>query len=149
VSDVGKGALDVSGGDQEGERERIAEDVSKETRVTSKPGCTCYPGMSLAGARLLARWCPAWKRREPDQAAFTWNVRRRAPIPLSYPGMARGSVPAGRNRKGLSTVAGRAGGLARSSDEVPVMGTERRGQVIRGLFARSTGDHPGGVAWTS
>ena len=48
VSDVGKGALDVSGRDQKGERKRIAEDVSKETRMTSKPGCTCYPGMSLA-----------------------------------------------------------------------------------------------------
>ena len=65
VSDVGKGALDVSGGDQEGERKRIADDVPKQTRVTSKPGCTCYLGMSLAGARLLARWCPAWRRREP------------------------------------------------------------------------------------
>lgn len=95
VSDVGKGALDVSGGDQEGERKRIADDVSKDTRVTSKPGCTCYLGMSLAGARLLARWCPAWRRRESDQAAFAWNVRRRAPIPLSYPGTARGSVPGG------------------------------------------------------
>ena len=43
----------------------------------------------------------------------------------------------------------RAGGLARSSGEAPVMGVERRGQVIRGLFVRSTGDPPGGVAWTS
>jgi hypothetical protein len=44
VSDVGKGALDASGGDQEGERKRIADDVSKEARMTSKPGCTCYLG---------------------------------------------------------------------------------------------------------
>ncbi len=95
VSDVGKGALDVSGRDQKGERKRIADDVSKETRMTSKPGCTCYPGMSLAGARLLARRCPAWKRRESDQAAFAWNVRRRAPIPLFYPRMAIGSVSDG------------------------------------------------------
>src|SRR6266567_3644458 len=87
LNGVGKGALDVSGRDQEGERKRIADDVSKETRVTSKPGCTSYPGMSLAGARLLVRWCPAWKRREPDQAAFAWNVRRRAPIPPSCPGI--------------------------------------------------------------
>ena len=80
VSDVGKGALDVSGRDQEGERKRIAADVSSIIRVTSKPGCLRNPGISLAGARLLARRCPAWKRREPDQAAFAWNVRRRAPI---------------------------------------------------------------------
>jgi hypothetical protein len=83
LSGVGKGAHDVSGRDQEGERKRIADEVSKNTRVTSKPGCINYPEMSLAGARLLARWCPAWRRREPDQAAFAWNVRRRAPIPLS------------------------------------------------------------------
>jgi hypothetical protein len=95
VSDVGKGALDVSGRDQEGERKQIADDVSKQTRMTSKPGCANYLGMSLAGARLLARWCPAWKRRESDQAAFTWNVRRRTPIPLSHPGVAIGSVPDG------------------------------------------------------
>jgi hypothetical protein len=95
VSDVGKGALDVSGRDQKGERKRIADDVSKETRMTSKPGCTCYLGMSLTGARLLVRWCPAWKRRESDQAAFAWNVRRRAPTRPFYPGMARGSVPSG------------------------------------------------------
>jgi hypothetical protein len=75
LSGVGKGALDVSGRDQEGERKRIADEVSKNIRVTSKLGCINYPGMSLAGARLLARWCPAWRRREPDQAAFAWNVR--------------------------------------------------------------------------
>jgi hypothetical protein len=23
------------------------------------------PGMSLVGVRLLARWCPVWRRREP------------------------------------------------------------------------------------
>jgi len=25
-----------------------------------------YPGTSLAGARLLARWCPVWRWREPS-----------------------------------------------------------------------------------
>src|SRR5215203_7149097 len=114
--------------------------------MTSKPRFTSYLGMSLAGARLLARWCPALRRREPDQAAFAWNVRRRAPIVLSDLWVGRGSVPGGGNREGLSTDAGCAGGLARSSDEASVMEVERRGQVIRGLFVRSTGDHPGGVA---
>ena len=52
---------------------------------------------------------------------------------------ARGSAPSGRNREALSTVAARAGGPARSSAEVPVMGTERRGWLICGLFARATG----------
>ena len=33
----------------------------------------------------------------------------------------------------VSTVAGHAGGPARSSDEAPVMGVERRGRVVCGL----------------
>jgi len=37
----------------------------RNLETTSKPGCQCDPGMSLAGARLLARWCPACRRREP------------------------------------------------------------------------------------
>jgi hypothetical protein len=36
-----------------------AYEVSKYERLASKPGCEPDPGMSLAGARLLARWCPA------------------------------------------------------------------------------------------
>ena len=50
------------------------------------------------------------------------------------------------NREELSTVAGRAGGPVRSSDEAPVMGVERRGRIARGLFVRSTGRGPGGAA---
>ena len=38
----------------------------RNLEMTSKPGCQCDPGMSLAGARLLARRCPACRRREPD-----------------------------------------------------------------------------------
>ena len=45
--------------------------------------------------------------------------------------VARGSAPTGKNREALSTVAGRAGGPARSSAEAPVMGVERRGRTIR------------------
>ena len=45
------------------------------------------------------------------------------------------------NREAVSTVAGRAGGPARSSAEAPAgrMGVERRGRVICGVFVRSTG----------
>jgi hypothetical protein len=39
VSDVEKASVKTSGGDREGERERIAVDVSKQIQVTSKPGC--------------------------------------------------------------------------------------------------------------
>jgi hypothetical protein len=54
--------------------------------VASKPGNLCGPGMSLAGACRLARWCPAWRWRErglgsraervnlcPDGAAGQWS----------------------------------------------------------------------------
>lgn len=122
----GKGALEASGGDQEGERKQTADDMSKHTETTSKPGCHFGSGMSLAGARLLARRCPAWRRREPDLRLLhgTWEgvapTRRRR----TGCGDARGSTPSGRNRKALSTVAGHAGGPARSSEEVPVMGAE-------------------------
>ena len=43
------------------------------------------------------------------------------------------------NREELSTVAGRAGGPVRSSDEAPVMGVERRGRLIDELLIRATG----------
>jgi hypothetical protein len=64
----------------------IAVDVSKDTRLTSKSGRVNSPERSLAGARLLARWCPACRRGESDQAAFAWNVRRRAPTLLPLVG---------------------------------------------------------------
>ncbi len=51
-----------------------------------------------------------------------------------------------KNRKELSTVAGRAGGPVRSSEEAPVMGVERRDRIIRGLFASSTGPCSGGAS---
>src|SRR3954454_4943300 len=37
----------------------------RKVELTSEPGCQGSPGMSLAGARLLARRCPAYRRREP------------------------------------------------------------------------------------
>jgi len=40
--------------------------VSKAKQMASKPGYPPYPGMSLAGVRLLARWRPARRWREPD-----------------------------------------------------------------------------------
>ena len=37
----------------------------RNPKTTSKPGCFGYLGMSLADIRLLARRCPACRRREP------------------------------------------------------------------------------------
>ena len=70
---------------------------------------------SLAGARLLARRCPAWRRRESGLrlSRGTWEGGRRYRVPALRGGQARGSAPSGRNRKALSTVAGSAGGPAR------------------------------------
>jgi hypothetical protein len=74
--------------------------------------------MSLAGARLLARWCPAWRRREPGLrlSCGTWESAPRYCLPGK--GGER-EIPKRLKREGLSTVAGRAGGPARSSGETP------------------------------
>jgi hypothetical protein len=55
------------------------------------------PEMSLAGARRLARRCPACRRREPGLLLLygTWEG---APRHCRAGGAARGSVPSGRNR---------------------------------------------------
>jgi hypothetical protein len=74
------------------------------------------------------------EKARPDTAAREGSERERPKRPKP---------------RGIEYRSGRAGGLARSSDEAPVMGAERRGQVIRGLFVRSTGSVPGGVAWTN
>jgi len=77
--------------------------------------------MSLAEIRLLARRCPACRRREPglrlphgtgEGASWCWLA--------SCAGPADREVPKRLNRKGLSTVAGRAGGPVRSSGDAPV-----------------------------
>jgi hypothetical protein len=52
VSDEKKALVKASGGDREGERERIVDDVSKLQQVTSKLGREIGPGMSLAGGPL-------------------------------------------------------------------------------------------------
>ena len=65
-------------------------------------------------------------------------------------GVGERECPKRLNRKGLSTVAGRAGGPARSSDEALVIGVERRSRVIRGCCSFGQPDSgSGGAAWTS
>lgn len=71
-------------------------------------------------------------------AAFVRNGRRRVGKLPAVVGR-EGAFRAARNREELSTVADRAGGPTRSSDEAPVMGVERRGRVVRDWFTRSTG----------
>jgi len=55
--------------------------------------------MSLAGAHRLARWCPAWRRREPDlrRSRGTWE----GASGHGHLRVARGSLPGGCHRWGL------------------------------------------------
>ena len=66
---------------------------------------------------------PACRRREaqPGIRAERENLRFDA----------KGEATSGANREGESTEAKRRGGAARSSDEGPVMGLERRGCVVQ------------------
>jgi hypothetical protein len=50
----------------------------RKVELTSKPGQSSSPGMSLAGARWLARRCPAWRWREPGLRLLhgTWEGER-------------------------------------------------------------------------
>ena len=138
----GKGALEVSGGDQEGERKRIADDVSLYGKVASEPGRILSPGMSLAGPGC---W-PGGVRHGGDASLVCGLRTERGKACPDTPAPARGGereCPDGCSRKGSSTEAGCAGGPARSSGEAPVTGVERRGRVICGWFFRSTGDCSG------
>ena len=75
VSDEEKAPVEASGGDREGERERIVADVPKPLDDIGT-GCFGDSGMSLADIRLLARWCPACRRREPAASAKVAAARR-------------------------------------------------------------------------
>jgi len=77
---------------------------------------------ALGWAWGLPVYCPGGVRRAGSMSparALARNMWRRAPIPLLRKSAARGRPPSGGIREELSTVAGRAGGPARSSCEVP------------------------------
>ena len=118
---VGKGAArsrQVRVGKLSDGRESSAVDVSKRSETTSEPGLHLCPGMSLGATRLLPRRRPAYRQHEPDLGASMERVKASLDT-AAVPSAARGRPPSGRNREELSTVAGRAGGLARSSCEAP------------------------------
>ena len=116
---VGKGAArsrQVWVGKMSDGRESSAVDVSKHSETTSKPGSHLCPGISLGETRLLPRRHPAYRQHDPDRGASMERVKA-SPDTAAVPSAARGRSPSGRIREELSTVAGRAGGLARSSCE--------------------------------
>ena len=116
---VGKGAArsrQVWVGKMSDGRKSSAVDVSKAGKMTSKPGLLLRPGMSLGGTRLLPRRRPAYRQHEPDRGASMERVKA-CPDMAAVPSAARGRSPSGRIREEPSTVAGGAGGPARSSCE--------------------------------
>ncbi len=142
-------AVSASGVGQEGERERSADDVSKSALDDIETGRPAQPGMSLAGAYLLVRWCPAWRWRElglgsgVERGNLSSRARER-PVERLRPAVARGRESSKRLiREGLCTDAGHRGGPDRSSDEGPVMGLERRGRVILACWLVNRGDAGG------
>jgi len=63
--------------------------------MASKPGSSRFPGMSLAGACWLARWCPAWRWRERGLGSCVerGNLSLRArgrPVVQPWPAVVRG-----------------------------------------------------------
>jgi hypothetical protein len=114
----------------------------RDQKAASKPEQPSSSGTEPGGSPSTGQVVPGVKAARARSAASAWNVGRRTPeLPEDLP--VRGSVPGGRNREALSTVAVFAGGPAGSSDETPVMGAERSSRVIWGLSAWSTGGFPG------
>jgi hypothetical protein len=95
----------------------LPAEASKANQMTSKPEFGLCSGMSLGVTRLLPRWCPAYRQHESGPGSRTEHVKARLDMAAERKCAARGRTPSGRIRKELSTVAGRAGGLARSSWE--------------------------------
>jgi hypothetical protein len=142
VSVVGKGVArsrQVRVGKMSDGRQSSAVDVSKAGKMTSKPGSLLRPGMSLGDTRLLPRRRPAYRQHEPDRGSSMERVKACPDTAVGVPA-ARGRTPSGRIREELSTVAGRAGGLARSSREAPAYrsGGGAKGRGRSGGWTRST-----------
>jgi hypothetical protein len=140
---VGKGAAVIaSGAGREDERwTRVLCRGRVETReLTSKPRPPVCLGMSLGATRLLPRWRPAYRQHEPDLGFSMERVKASPDIAAGVP-VAKGRAPSGRIREEQSTVAGHAGGLARSSWEASAYrsGGGAKGRGRPGEWMRSTG----------
>ena len=116
-----------------------AVDVSKVSKTMSKPGSWSCPGRSLGVTRLLPRRHPAYRQHEPDRGASMERVKAH-PDTATEVLVAIGRTPSGGIREEQSTVAGCAGGLARSSCESPAYrsGGGAKGRGRSGPNMRST-----------
>jgi hypothetical protein len=136
---VAAGSRQVWIGKMSDGREPSVVDVSKSLKMTSKPGLSSCPGISLVVTRLLTRRRPAYRQHDPDRGSSTERVKAN-PETVAGRTAARGRPPSGRIREGQSTVAGFAGGLARSSCEVSAYrsGGGAKGRGCSGSWTRST-----------
>ena len=149
----GKGARDASGGDQEDVAQASLRGSLLKRRYLIRwhrnRGVVGLPGMSLAGARVLARRCPAWRRREPGLRLLhgTWEGEPRHCRRGWREGAAERQKP-----EALSTDAALAGGPARSSREAPACwgGGGAKGPAHQwSVRSINRGVVPGGIEWTS
>jgi hypothetical protein len=142
VNVVGKGATrsrQVRVGKMSDGRKSSAVDVSKGGKTTSKPGSLLCPGMSLGVTRVLPRRRPAYRQHEPDSGSSMERVKASPDTAVGVPAV-RGRASSGRIREEQSTVAGHAGGLARSSCEASAYrsGCGAKGRGRPGKWMRST-----------
>jgi hypothetical protein len=139
---VGKGAAVIASGvGREDERwtRVLCRGRVERCKATSKPRPPVCLGMSLGDTRLLPRRRPAYRQHEPDLGACTERVKASPDTAAGRPA-ARGRAPSGGIREEQSTVAGHAGGLARSSCEVSAYrsGGGAKGRGRPGKWVRST-----------
>jgi hypothetical protein len=126
---------DPAGTVERGERKRTAAEVSKAVRRCQNRGVTPSPGISSGDDLIRPERHPACWRREARPGLLR-NVRTPSPSRDSRSlGGVKEQAASGSNRDGESTDAGVRGGAARSSEEAPVMGLERRAA----LFSRGHG----------
>ncbi|WP_262248436.1 endo-1,4-beta-xylanase [Parapedobacter soli] len=94
----------------------------RKDETMSEPMSSGTTGISMEGTCVLSMRHPAYRRHElntglcSEQENLSWRWQ--------------GKTPSGGHRKGESTDASHGGGTLRSSEEVPVMGMERRGRII-------------------
>jgi hypothetical protein len=108
-----------------------------------KSGECSFPVMSLVGACLLTRWCPACMRRERGSGSCMerGNLSSRGTVSqwsVTCGWSDKGRTPNGGIREDKSTYARHRGGPPGSSDEGPVMGLERSGRAVQ---TRLLGNH--------